>query len=889
MKRLTGFLPLALAACAASTPPAPPPPAPAPPPPVATQAPAAPSPAADDAPLRAKLAQFVPAVITADVSTLPPSEKRALDAIIAAARLLDPVFDRQAWAGNPALHARLAQDPSEHGKLLLAYFDLMRGPWDRQDHFKPFAVERAHPAGAGFYPEDVTADAFKAYVVAHPDQKDALEGLTTVVARDGDKLKAVPYSQAYAEWLKPAAAKLLEAAAATQSKSLAKFLTSRAAAFASDDYRQSDKDWMDLDSRVEPTIGPYETYDDDLLGQKAAFEAYVTVSDPAASAKLAKYKRLLPDMERNLPIPAGAHGKRGGDSPIRVVDLVFTSGEARQSVQTIAFNLPNDEVVRKEKGAKKVLLRNLIEVKFDRIMRPLAERILDPSQVALLSSESFFDETLFHELSHSLGPAFVKGTKDKEVRVALESSFSAIEECKADVMGAYNILYLDQARGAAEGPPRQAARLVLRGALPQHALRRRRGARAGRRAANQPLRRGGGRPLRPGDQALHRRPAQARGFDRQAGARPLRPAVERQQGRRRRAPREVRDDERLDDRRDGEPRRHPRRREAHLPAGRRDRARALNVPAQSTMPALTAQHLRKAFGLQVVLEDASFTLARGEKVGLIGANGAGKSTLAKILAGAETADGGTVSVRRGLRVRYLAQEPELDPAKSARDVVTEAIVPDPADLEDGRDRTHEALGLLDQLGVRDVTARAASAAAASGGASRSRSSSSPSPDVAILDEPTNHLDADTAEWLEDLLANDFPGAIVLVTHDRYFLDAIAQRIVELERGRLTSYPGGYGDYLEQEGGAPRPRGARRAEPPEPPPARARVALAGAEGAQHEAEGAHPAGARARGAGTGDGGTPGRGGARHGRRSARGQDDPRAAGRLARAGAGGAPR
>jgi hypothetical protein len=151
---------------------------------------------------------------------------------------------------------------------------------------------------------------------------------------------------------------------------------------------------------------------------------------------------MLPDIEKALPIPAEARGNRGGESPIRVVDLVFTSADARKSVQTIAFNLPNDERVRKEKGAKKVLLRNLIETKFDRIMRPLAEKILDPSQLGLLSAESFFDETLFHELSHSLGPAFVKGTKTTEVRQALQASFSAIEECKADVMGAWDILYL---------------------------------------------------------------------------------------------------------------------------------------------------------------------------------------------------------------------------------------------------------------------------------------------------------------------------------------------------------------------------------------------------------------------------------------------------------------
>jgi hypothetical protein len=447
---------MALTACGAPPPspatPAAPPVALAPPPVAAV--PAAPLPAApDDRALRAKLAQFVPAVITADLSTLPPAEKLALDAVIAAAKLLDPVFDRQAWTGNPALRVHLAEDRTPYGKVVLSYFDLMRGPWDRQDHFTPFATDRPRPPGAGFYPEDLTADAFKAYVVAHPEWKETLESLTTVIVRDGEQLKGVRYSQAYAEWLKPAAARLLEGAAATRNRSLAKFLTSRAAAFASDEYRQSDKDWMDLDSRVEPTIGPYETYDDDLLGLKASFESYVTVSDPGASAKLARYKRLLPDMERNLPIPAEAHGKRGGDSPIRVVDLVFSSGEARGSVQTIAFNLPNDELVRKEKGAKKVLLRNLIETKFDRIMRPLAERIVDPSQIGLLSSEAFFDETLFHELSHSLGPAFVRDQatkpappapprKEVEVRVALESSYSAIEECKADVTGAYDILYL---------------------------------------------------------------------------------------------------------------------------------------------------------------------------------------------------------------------------------------------------------------------------------------------------------------------------------------------------------------------------------------------------------------------------------------------------------------
>ncbi|NJK31154.1 MAG: hypothetical protein HC927_01375 [Deltaproteobacteria bacterium] len=239
-----------------------------------------------------------------------------------------------------------------------------------------------------------------------------------------------------------AALALEEAAALTQDKTLATFLRSRAAAFRSDDYYQSDKDWMDLDSRVEITIGPYETYEDELLGLKASFEAFVTVADPDASKKLAIYKDWLPKMEKNLPVGKEVKTKRGSESPIRVVDLVFTSGDARKSVQTIAFNLPNDERVRAEKGAKKVMLRNIINAKFDVIMRPIAERIISAEQLPLLSQEAFFDEVLFHELSHSLGPATVLNKGETEVRVALGASYSPLEEGKADVMGAYNLLFM---------------------------------------------------------------------------------------------------------------------------------------------------------------------------------------------------------------------------------------------------------------------------------------------------------------------------------------------------------------------------------------------------------------------------------------------------------------
>lgn len=406
------------------------------------------TPKVDAAALAAKVAQFQPVVLEADLSALPESERAALQALIDAARLLDPIFDRQVWAEYPDHEQRLVDAARAGGaleQLRLDYFQIMRGPWDRQDHFAPFAINIPRPPGAGFYPPGLRVEEFTAFVAQNPARRAELEDLFTLVRRDPrDPTRLVPvaYSEAFAPWLEPAAQQLEAAAALTQDPTLATFLRSRAAAFRSDDYYQSDKDWMDLDSRVEITIGPYETYEDELLGLKASFEAFVTVADPSASKQLAVYKDWLPRLEEHLPVAKAVKTKRGSESPIRVVDLVFSSGDARKSVQTIAFNLPNDERVRAEKGAKKVMLRNAINAKFAVIMRPIAERIMNPEQLGLLSQDAFFNEVLFHELSHSLGPATVLNKGETEVRVALGASYSPLEEGKADVMGAYNLLFM---------------------------------------------------------------------------------------------------------------------------------------------------------------------------------------------------------------------------------------------------------------------------------------------------------------------------------------------------------------------------------------------------------------------------------------------------------------
>ncbi len=391
------------------------------------------------------LARFAPVEVSADISFLPENEQQALAKLIEASRYMDEIFLRQVWEQNPRYRDALAKRTDELGRKAYDYFQISFGPWDRLDeHDAPFIDELKKPEGAGFYPEDMTKDEFNAYLEAHPEQADSLKSLYTLVRRQGEQLVAVPYSQAFKQWLEPAAKLLREAADLTSNESLKTFLRSRADAFASNTYRESDMAWMDLDSPVEITIGPYEVYEDKLFGYKASFEAFVTVADPEESQKLARYKEQLPAMERHLPIPNKMKNlKRGTESPIRVVDEVFTAGDTKAGVQTIAFNLPNDEVVREKKGSKKVLLRNVIAAKYDKILKPIAERLVSEQQQAYLSAEAFTNEVLFHELSHGLGPGKITvDGRQTEVRLELKELYAPIEEAKADIMGVYNLYYM---------------------------------------------------------------------------------------------------------------------------------------------------------------------------------------------------------------------------------------------------------------------------------------------------------------------------------------------------------------------------------------------------------------------------------------------------------------
>ncbi|MDI3289818.1 hypothetical protein [Polyangium sp. 15x6] len=401
----------------------------------------------------ARLARFVPTPIDADLDALAPDEREVLLHLVRASLPIDAIFLRQSFAKAPEMRAELTKESSPLAKDALSYFDLSAGPWDRLDQ-EPFVGGMLRPPGAGYYPVDMTKDEFEAWIAAHPAEADALRSLYTLVRRGEKGLVTIPYSTAFRSLLEPVVAELGKAAAATKDAGLARYLGAVVKALGADEYYESDLAWMDMESRVEVTIGPYETYEDRLFGYKAAFTSFVTVIDPSASSTLARLKSELPAMEQNLPIPdEHKNPNRGTDSPIRVADLVYSAGDTRAGVQTLAFNLPNDERVREAKGSKNVLLRNVMKAKFEGILKPIAARVLAAEELARLSADAFFHHTLLHELSHGLGPGriVVDGTK-AEVRLRLEELHSPFEEAKADVMGIYNILFLmDRGVLAAEG------------------------------------------------------------------------------------------------------------------------------------------------------------------------------------------------------------------------------------------------------------------------------------------------------------------------------------------------------------------------------------------------------------------------------------------------------
>lgn len=388
--------------------------------------------------LAGRLKQFARVKLQADASGLSPEEKQMLRLLVDVARMMDDLFWRQAWGDKQALLER-ASSPE-----LRRYLEINYGPWDRLDDNKPF-VEGvgAKPAGATFYPPDMTKEEFEKAAAASPEAAAALKGLYTVVRREGGGLRAAPYSQEYGDVLKPAAAKLREAAALAKDAGLANYLRLRAEALETDHYQPSDFAWLDMKTNgIDFVVGPIETYEDALFGYKAAFEAYVLIKDKEWSQRLSKYAAMLPGLQRGLPVPeAYKRETPGSDSELNAYDVVYYAGDCNAGAKTIAINLPNDEEVQLKKGTRRLQLKNAMRAKFDQILVPIANQLIAEDQRKHVTFDAFFANTMFHEVAHGLG---IKNTINGKgsVRDALKEKASALEEGKADILGLYMVTEL---------------------------------------------------------------------------------------------------------------------------------------------------------------------------------------------------------------------------------------------------------------------------------------------------------------------------------------------------------------------------------------------------------------------------------------------------------------
>jgi hypothetical protein len=396
--------------------------------------------------LQRMAARFVPTEITADLSRLSPNDRRVLAKLVEASKIIDALFLRQVWAGNEAMLLDLVADQTAEGRARLHYFLINKGPWDRLDHYRVFVPGAPKkPEGANFYPEGASKAELERWMqgLTEADRAQAT-GFFTAIRRGRSGFSIVPYSVEYQNELARIATLLREAAALSSEPTLKAFLTKRADAFLSNDYYDSDVAWMELKGAVEPTIGPYEVYEDEFFNYKAAFESFITIQDQEESAKIQKFSGQLQDIENRLPIdPKYRNPKIAGMAPLVVVDEIFAAGDANRGVQTAAFNLPNDERVLKEKGAKRVMLKNVQDAKFAKTLVPISKVVLGNDDQRSLAFEAFFSQIVVHEMMHGLGPHNITvNGRETTVRKEMKEASSFLEEAKADISSLYALQFM---------------------------------------------------------------------------------------------------------------------------------------------------------------------------------------------------------------------------------------------------------------------------------------------------------------------------------------------------------------------------------------------------------------------------------------------------------------
>jgi hypothetical protein len=385
--------------------------------------------------IKKKADEFVPFALTTDFSALTEKEKQMLPILLEASKIIEDIYWLQAFGNKESL---FSNDMDEFTtKLLKINF----GPWERLNDNKPFIKGFSEkPDGANFYPTDMTKEEFEAW------DDSTKTSLYTVVRRGVDgKLKSVPYHIEYKEQIEKAASFILQAADLAEDAGLKNYLEKRANALLTDEYYESDIAWMKMkNSNIDFVVGPIESYEDQLFGFKAAYEAYILVKDREWSEKLARFAALLPGLQKALPCEQKYKNETPGiDSDMNVYDALYYAGDCNAGSKTIAINLPNDEKVREEKGSRKLQLKNSMQAKFDKILVPIADVLIAEDQRKHIKFKAFFENTMFHEVAHGLG---LGNTVDKTstVREALKDSYTSIEEGKADILGLWCVYQLNK-------------------------------------------------------------------------------------------------------------------------------------------------------------------------------------------------------------------------------------------------------------------------------------------------------------------------------------------------------------------------------------------------------------------------------------------------------------
>ena len=392
--------------------------------------------------MQRRTSEYTSVQLAADTTNLTPKERQMLPLLIDAAKAMDPIYWAQTYGSRDSLMKQVGDAGVQR------FLDINYGPYDRLDNNAPFVPEVGpRPDGANLYPKDITKAEFEAAIAKGPKaHADSLKDLYTLVRRGpNNSLQAIPYHEAFKEQNQIASDKLRAAAALAEDQGLRKYLDLRSKALLDDKYQPSDMAWMDMkNNTLDIVIGPIETYEDGLYGYKAANEAYVLIKDKAWSKRLSKYAAMLPALQRGIPVPDKyKQEKPGTGSDLNAYDAIYYAGQANAGAKTIAINLPNDEEVQLKKGTRRLELKNVMKIKFDKIMMPIATELVADDQLPMLNFNAFFENTMFHEVAHGLG---IKNTLDGKgtVRIALKERYSAVEEGKADILGLYMVHTLNK-------------------------------------------------------------------------------------------------------------------------------------------------------------------------------------------------------------------------------------------------------------------------------------------------------------------------------------------------------------------------------------------------------------------------------------------------------------